>query len=77
MGVERKTDNLFLDVVALDTTIANFENFGCLIQLSFAGEPPRRFREKDEDDSDEADHRPLGIGLSLAEQIKCEVQLAF
>ena len=54
-----KNDNLFLNVVALDTTIANSQNFGCLVELSFAGEPPRRFREEGEDDSSEADHRPL------------------
>jgi hypothetical protein len=61
---------MFLNVILLDTTIAHLQNLRCLIDLSFTREPPGRFRDEGEDDSDEADHRPLKIRVSLARQTK-------
>lgn len=71
-----RTYHLLLDVVAPDTTVEKVQSLGCLIELSFTGEPPRRFREEDEDYSDKADHRPLEIRVSLARRINFKPQLA-
>lgn len=70
--IERRTDNLFLNIILLNTTIAHLQNLGCLIDLSFTREPPGRFRDEGEDDSDEADHRPLKTRVSLAGRTKFE-----
>ena len=60
-----KTYNLFLNVVALEAAVEKLQSLGCLIEFSFAGEPPWRFREENEDESDKADHRPLETRVSF------------
>jgi hypothetical protein len=69
------TNNLFLYVVALDTTVAQLQNLGCLIKFSFADEPPWRFRDECEDDADKADHRPLETRVNMLGRSSLKVVL--
>lgn len=55
---------MFLDIVALDTTVAYFQNLRCLVELSLASQPPGRLGEEEKDDYYDADHCPLRIKVS-------------
>ena len=60
--MERRTDDLLLNVIVLDVAVNSLQNLSCFIELSFAGKPPGCFWQESKNDTDGDDHCPLREG---------------
>lgn len=56
------TYNSLIHAISINLAIAPVQNFGCFVNLALTHEPPRRFWDEGEDESNYANHSPLITG---------------